>query len=108
MSTDETVSFSLEVNVAPAYEEIRRLQTVLYRTLGLIRRISGDDDLNTLIDYTMRAITMMNTLRLVVAAFYAASGPIGWAMFGVAAATSLITTGEFFGDWAYNVQRGHY
>jgi hypothetical protein len=84
---DESVSFSLEVNVTKAYEDIRRLQTVFYRTLGLVRRLSGDENLNRTIDIMQRAIATANRLRLAMAALQAArmaaGDPIAWATAGI-------------------------
>ena len=90
MSYDEGVSFSLEVNVGPAYEEIRRLETIFYRTLGMVRRFSGNEDLNKCIDNMRKAIAIANQLRLALAALQAArmaaGDPIAWAMAGLSAA----------------------
>jgi len=87
MSYDEGVSFSLEVNVEKAYEDVRRLQTVFYRTLGLVRRVSGSEDLNQAIATMQRAIAIANQLRLAMAALQAArmaaGDPLAWAMAGL-------------------------
>lgn len=80
MSMDETVSFSLEVNVEPANVELRRLQTLLFRTLNLMRRANLPEDLDRAIAMMERTIATLNQLRLTIAAFYAASGPIGWGL----------------------------
>jgi hypothetical protein len=85
---DEGVSFSLEVNVKEAYEEVRRLQTVLSRSLGLASRLTGSEDLQKSIAVMQRAIAIANQLRLALAALQAArmaSGdPLAWVMAGLA------------------------
>jgi hypothetical protein len=85
---DEGVSFSLEVNVEKAYEEVRRLQTVLSRSLGLASRLTGSEDLQKSIAVMQRAIAIANQLRLALAALQAArmaSGdPLAWVMAGLA------------------------
>jgi len=92
---DHTVSFSLEVNVEPAYENIRRLETILYRYLGLLRRLGLPPEQEKLIREIQITITLLNQLRLTMIAVQAASGPIGWALAGIGAATFLIDTVEF-------------
>jgi len=77
---DETVSFSLEVNVEKAYEEIRKLQTVLYRTLSLMSRLGMPEDVEKGIALAQRLIATINALRLAIIALQTASGPIGWAL----------------------------
>lgn len=97
MSLDETVSFSLEVNVGPAYESLRKLQTVLYRTLGLISRASGNEDLNKFCEHIQRAISLCNRLRLAYAALQAArmaaGDPLAWAMAGISIAEVGVDVG---------------
>lgn len=87
---DEGVSFSLEVNVEKAYEDVRRLQTVLFRTLGLVHRLSGNEDLNDAITLMQRTIAIANRLRLALAALQAArmaaGDPLAWAMAGLSLA----------------------
>ena len=92
MSMDQTVSFSLEVNVEHAETELRRLQTVLYRSLGLLGRMGLPENINELISYVQRVIAVVNQLRLAVLALQAASGPIGWALAGIGLATSWMVT----------------
>lgn len=88
---DHTVSFSLEVNVEKAYENVRRLQTVFYRTLSLARRMGLPENLEAQIRVIQRLINILNQLRLayiaVRAARMAAGDPIAWAMAGVSVAT---------------------
>jgi hypothetical protein len=84
---DETVSFSLEVNVEKAYEEVRRLQTVLSRSLGLAARLTGSEDLRKSIVRMQRTIAVANQLRLALAALQAArmaaGDPLAWALAGL-------------------------
>jgi len=88
MSEDTTVSFSLEVNVGKALDDVRRLQTVLSRSLALVRKASGSEDLNNFIDALQKAIAWINKLRLALhalqAARMAAGDPLAWAMAGIA------------------------
>ena len=103
---DATVSFSLEVNVEKAYENIRRLQTVLYRALGLLRSMGLPEDVDAAIREIQNLIMILNQLRLTMIAVQAASGPIGWAMAGISTISTLMTTGEMYGDQLYDWSRG--
>ena len=60
---DQTVSISLELNIPQAYAEVRRLQTVLYRSLSLAARLTGDENLKRGIQTMQRAIMIANRLR---------------------------------------------
>lgn len=101
MSMDQGVSFSLEVNVEKAYEDVRRLQTVFSRTLGLVRRLSGNENLNQTIALMQRTIAIANQLRLALAALQAArmaSGdPLAWAMAGLAVGEVAVSMYEVTG-----------
>ena len=110
MSVDDaTVSFSLEVNVEQAYAEIRRIETLIYRTLGLIRRMGGgDEDLMKVIAKMQRMISILNELRLAIAltqAAFAASGPIGWITLGLAG-IGFATFALDMNDMIYDSTRG--
>ena len=96
---DHVVSFSLEVNVEEAAIEVRRLQTLLYTTLNVVRRLTGDENLIASIDLMQRAIRVANTLRLAYAALLAArvaaGDPIAIAQAGVTIIGTAITVGDF-------------
>jgi hypothetical protein len=93
-SEDHVVSFSLEVNVEKAYEDIRRVQALLYRMLALIRRMGLPEDVEKAITRIQRLIAILNTLRLTLLALEAASGPIGWALFGVGMLGTIVSVGD--------------
>jgi len=98
------VSFSLELNVHKATEDLRRLQTVLYRTLDIAQRL-GDPNLNRLIRLIQRVITLVNALRLAYKALHlakmAAGDPLAWAMAGVSVAEFALLLGETVAREAY-------
>ena len=91
---DETVSFSLEINVEKAYENIRKLETVLYRSMGLLQQLTGSPEIDRALAQIQSVIVALNQLRLVIAQLQAVSGPIGWAML----LTSLATTAFTYSD----------
>jgi hypothetical protein len=96
LSIDDTsVSFSLEINLEEAYTQLRKLQTITYRSLGLIRRLTGDENLDRAIAKMQKAIMVMNQLRLAYASLQAlrmaAGDPLAWAMAGLAAAEAAVS-----------------
>ena len=91
MSIEEhPVSFSLEINVGKALDETRKLQTVLFRSLGLVRRLSGNENLNNCISAMQRTISIANRLRLALRALQlarmAVGDPLAWALAGLSVA----------------------
>lgn len=99
---DEDVSFSMEVNVEKAYEDVRRLQTILFRTLGMFKRLSGSEAIGDAITQMQRAIAIMNQLRLAMAALQAArmaaGDPLAWATFAIAGGGFLMSAGDVMMD----------
>lgn len=95
---DHTVSFSLELNVREAEERVRKLETILYRSMDIVKRLSGSEDLNALISQAQKAIQIANQLRLALlalqAARMAAGDPLAWAMAGIAVAEVGISIGS--------------
>ena len=99
MSVDDTtVSFSLEVNVEQAYQNVRRLQTVLNRSLSTLRRLTRSENLQDFYREAQRAIAIANELRLALASLQAlrmaAGDPLAWAMAGVATAQVVISVAD--------------
>ena len=90
----DDVSFSLEINIEKAYVEVRRLQTLLYRTLDIAQRMSGSPELDALITKTQRLISILNQARLTIAAFQIAAGPIGWGLAIVGLVGTALTIAE--------------
>jgi len=100
MSYDEGVSFSLEVNVGKAEDNLRRLQTVAYRTLGLFRRLGLPEPIDSAIAKVQRFIAVANQARLTCLALNAAMAttPFGWLLFGLSAATLALDAGDLMMD----------
>jgi hypothetical protein len=92
--SDTEIEYSLSLNTEPAYSEVRKLEIVLFRTLKLISRFTGNENLNESIERVMRMITLLRTLQATIRAVQIASGPIGWAY----AATSTVMSGLLIYD----------
>jgi hypothetical protein len=95
--TDETVSFSLEINTEEAMVELRKVQTAIFRVLGLLRKHFGDDDFDAIMNNLMKLLTLVNQIRLAVIALEIASGPVGWLLAGVGALTVVSTASDLWG-----------
>jgi len=89
--SEETVTFNLEINLEPTYAEIKKFETVLMRSLSLLRRMTGSKDVATAINAIQRLITIIRMLQVTMLAFQAATGPLGWAYLTVTA----ISTGFY-------------
>jgi len=96
--SQQEVEYLLTVDIENASDNLRRLESLLMRTLSYVRRLSGNEDLDAAIMQIQKFIT---TLRLAIAtakAFEMASGPIGWltAIVGaVGVAINLADTGAY-------------
>ena len=101
-SEDHTVSFSLEINVEKAYTNMRKLQTILYRALGLFRRLGLPENIDHAIVRMQRFIALLNQARLATIALSAASGQYGWAIAGIGLAATVVSTN----DLMYDLSRG--
>jgi len=95
MSNDETVSFSLEVNVQEGLVELRKLETVLYRSLALADRLGLANTAAI-----RERLAQLNQIRLaylaVQAARMGAGDPIAWAMAGLSVAEVAVSIGSSF------------
>lgn len=94
MSTDETVSFSLEVNLKETYTGIRRVQTLVYGLLGLLRRLGLPEDLERGIITFQRFIVAANQARLAAIALQTAAGPVGWGLAAVSIGVTVLSASD--------------
>lgn len=85
----------MEIDVSRAYDDARRLETLLYRTTGLMRRLFGNEDLDAAIFKVQRLIMIIRMAHTAMIAFEAASGPIGYALALVGIASAAMSAGEF-------------
>ncbi len=83
MSEEETVTFNLELNVEQCIDNIRQIEALLYRTMGLLHRLNLPDDIEQGIARLQRLIMTIRLTHTALIALEAASGPLGWALAGV-------------------------
>ena len=93
--SEETVTFNLEINVEQTFSQVRRLELLLYRTIGLIRRLGLPENIEEAISKIQRLVMVIRLAHSAIIAFQVASGPIGWALAAVSIGTAAVTAGEF-------------
>ena len=92
--SEETVTFNLELNVEQAISEVRRLQTLLYRTISLLRRLGLPEDVNAVITRIQRLIMVVRLLHTALVSLQAATGPYGIALALVGLGTAAVTAAD--------------
>jgi hypothetical protein len=93
--SEETVTFNLELNVEPVEDSFRRVESLLFRTLGLLRRISGNENVDKAISAIQRLVGIIRLAHSAWIAFQAATGPIGWAFAIVAGLSAAASASDF-------------
>jgi hypothetical protein len=87
LSNSTAIQYTLTVNTELSRSEIRKLETVLMRTLNYIQLFTGGNtDINKAINMAQAAITTFRSLQIAIRAAQLASGPIGWAYMGISLA----------------------
>ena len=90
MSEDQ-VQFSLILNVEDALTQLNKVKTVLYQSLGIMRRLTGDENIQKGIANTQRLISILNQARIAAialrSALFLGGGPLGLALAGVSIGT---------------------
>ena len=105
MSTEETITFNLELNVEQAFSKTRQIETLLFRVLRLFGRISKilgipeDSPASVIIERIQKIVMMVRLLHTSVILLETASGPIGWVKLGVGAATAGVATIDIAQQW---------
>ncbi len=94
---DETVSFSLELNVEQGMENSRKLLMVASRALSVMERTGLlPEEAQKTIAQLRRAVALLNQIRLMMLAIRSAEGPIGWAIAGVSVAEVAVSSADYF------------
>jgi len=94
MSEEHNVVFNLNIDVQETVRELRSLETVLYRALGLARQFGLPEDVDAAITKIQRLIATLNLLRATFIATQMATGPLGWVSAGLGAATTAFSIAD--------------
>lgn len=87
----------LKLEVVGLQTQINLSLSLLRRTSILIRRISGDENIDQLISKFQRLIMLINSARMAWHAYQiaqAGAGPLGWALAGIGAIGVAVTAGD--------------
>jgi len=91
----ETITFNLEVIADDATENVRRLETLIFRTLGLLRRLGLPENIDAAILKIQQLVMTIRILHSAFIALQAATGPIGWLLGAVVLISGILSAGEF-------------
>ena len=77
--SEETVTFNLELNLNPTYSDLRKIEAIITRSMSLLRRYCGNEDIIAASEAITKFIALMRMLQITIHAVQIASGPLGWA-----------------------------
>jgi hypothetical protein len=101
MSEQQTVSFSLELDIANSYSEIRKLELVLYRTVALLNRLGMSENMKHGIQDIMRMIATIRMLHRALQTLHAAytagmaANPLTWPLAILGIVTAVASASDF-------------
>lgn len=96
------VTVEIQVETTKMVDQLKKVQILLYGTLGILRRLGLPEEVDSAIMKIQRIIAALNMLRLALYAVEMASGPMGWTVAGIGIAGTLLSTG----DLMYDLGRG--
>jgi len=103
--SQEQIVYNLELNVENTLDNSRKIELILFRVLGLWGRmcrllgVPEDSPIVAIVEKVQRLVMVFRQLHSTMLFLEAASGPIGWAMFGVSAAGTAMATIELGQEW---------
>ena len=83
--SEETVTWNLNVDVSEANRQLGRFSTALYGIIGVLRIMGLPSRLNEVLRALQQLIATANMARTAIIQLYTATGPVGWALGGIAA-----------------------
>lgn len=76
------------------YHDLRMMEATANKLMGIIRRMSGSEEVDVAIRKIQDLITIIRMAQVTIMAFNAASGPIGWGFAIVGLVATAITIGD--------------
>jgi len=92
--SEETVTFNLELNTEQAQYQFKELERITFRTLRLVRRLTGVEEIDAAITKCMRLITIMRQVQMTAYLAMVASGPVGWGLMLVGAVSTAVSASD--------------
>jgi hypothetical protein len=88
------VTFNLEIDVSRTYDDVRKLETLLYRSFSLLNRLGLPANIDQAIMKVQRLAMTIRLLHTSMLALEAASGPLGWALAIVGGISAAVSVGD--------------
>jgi len=92
MSEKVEIEYALTVSVEDAATQLRQLERLLIRTIGLLQSLGLPPEVDAIIEKIQRLIMIIRQLQIAINIFYASTGPIGWAMAGISVFGAIVST----------------
>jgi hypothetical protein len=92
--SEETVTFNLELNTEILTDNLRQLERLAYRALGLLQRFGLPEDVNQAVEKIQRLVMTIRLLHSAIIMLQTASGPIGWALALTAVGSAAFSIGD--------------
>lgn len=93
------IEYSLLINAEGAYGDIRKIEIIMMRCMSIVQRFTGGNpDLANAIAMMQKTIMWIRHLQMVIHAFEAATGPLGWIYAAVTAVSFALTTTDAMAD----------
>jgi len=81
-------------DVGEAQGKLKEFERVTFRTLALVRRFTGVEQIDAGITKCMRMITIMRQVQMTAHLAMVASGPLGWALMLVGAVSTAVSASD--------------
>ena len=85
----------LRREIAEVRAELTGVLSLMQASMGLMRRLSGDENVDATIRKIQELITILNGLRIAYLSFEAATGPMGQIMAGIGLVSTIIAARDF-------------
>jgi uncharacterized protein YaaW (UPF0174 family) len=86
-----TVSFSVLLDMTPTYNELRKVEAIVFKVMNLLKKFGLGESVDTVIAGVQKMVMAVRMLQMTVRAFMVAAGPIGWIYAGVTAIATVAT-----------------
>lgn len=90
----EDLIFSLALDIAPSYSELRKIEAIVMKVGQIIKRMGFGETVDQVIDGINKINMGVRLLQVTVHAFEIATGPIGWIYAGVTLVSTVMTLSD--------------
>jgi hypothetical protein len=90
----EDLIFSLALDIAPSYSELRKIEAIVMKVGQIIKKMGFGETVDQVIDGINKINMGVRLLQVTVHAFEIAIGPIGWIYAGVTLVSTVMTLSD--------------